>query len=199
MTYPFESMGVRLAHLVETVGITVLLAACSSPLGVPVGAVTTVAEDRPVSEAGTDLRIKTNLLTTFAEQAKGLLVDVNTDVYEGQVLLTGSVKKPEDRTKAEMIAQGINGVRQVFNEIQVTEEGGLRASAKDFAIETKLKANLLTARGVTSINYRWRAVNGVVYFLGLARSQEELDKVLAITRETDGVRNVVSHVFIRPA
>jgi osmotically-inducible protein OsmY len=199
MIYPFDSIGIRLIHLVETVCIVALMAACSSPLGVPVGAVTTVAEDRPVMEAGTDLRIKTNILTTFAEQAKGLLVDVNTDVYEGQVLLTGSVKKPEDRAKAEALMQGINGVRQVFNEIQVTEEGGFRASAKDFAIETKLKANLLTARGVTSINYRWRAVNGVVYFLGLARSQEELDKVLAIAREMDGVRNVVSHVFIKPA
>jgi osmotically-inducible protein OsmY len=198
MIYPFESMGIRLVNIVGTVGIAALVAACASPLGVPVGAVTTVAEDRPVREAGSDLRIKTNILTTFAEQAKGLLVDVNTDVYEGQVLLTGSVKKPEDRAKAEAIVRGINGVRQVFNDIQVTEEGGFRASAKDFAIETKLKANLLTASGVTSINYRWRAVNGVVYLLGLARSQEELDKVLGITRQMDGVRDVVSHVFIKP-
>ena len=141
---------------------------------------------------------KTNILKAFAEEAKGLLVDVSTDVYEGQVLLTGSVKKPEDRVKAEAIAQKIDGVRQVFNDIQVTQEGGLRASAKDFAIETKLKANLLAARGVTSINYRWRAVNGVVYFLGLARSQEELDKVLALAREMDGVKDVVSHVIVKP-
>jgi osmotically-inducible protein OsmY len=179
------------------IGITVLLAACSGPLGVPVGAVTTVAEDRPLSEAGTDLRIKTNILTAFAEEAKGLLVDVNADVYEGQVLLTGSVKKAEERTKAEGLASGVKDVQKVFNEIQVTEEGGFKASAKDLAIETKLKANLLTARGVTSINYRWRAVNGVVYFLGLARSQEELDKVLAIARQIDGVKDVVSHVFIK--
>ena len=179
------------------IGITVLLATCSGPLGAPVGAVTTVAEDRPLSEAGTDLRIKTNIVTAFAEEAKGLLVDVSTDVYEGQVLLTGSVKKPEDRRTAEAITQGISGVRQIFNEIQVTEEGGLKASAKDLAIETKLKANLLTAKGVTSINYRWRAVNGVVYFFGLARSQEELDKVLATARQIDGVKDVVSHVLIK--
>src|SRR5207253_11268271 len=106
----------------SSIGIALLLAACSGPLGVPVGAVTTVAEDRPLSEAGTDLRIKTNILTAFAEQAKGLLVDVSADVYEGQVLLTGSVKKPEDCRTAESIAQGISGVHQIFNEIQVTEE-----------------------------------------------------------------------------
>ena len=190
----------KAAFMGSSIGIAVLLAACSiNPLAVPVDAVTTVAEDRPVSDAGTDLRIKTEILKGFAEEAKGLLVDASVDVYQGQVLLTGSVKKAEDRTKAEGLARGVKSVRKVFNEIQVTEEGGLNASAKDFAIETKLKANLLTAKGVTSINYRWRAVNGVVYFLGLARSQEELDKVLAITRQTDGVKDVVSHVFIKPS
>ena len=184
--------------VVSSIGIAVLLAACSvNPLTVPVDAVTTVAEDRPVSDAGSDLRIKTEILKDFAEEAKGLLVDASVDVYQGHVLLTGSVKKAEDRTKAEGLARGVKDVREVFNEIQVTEEGGLKASAKDLAIETKLKANLLTAKGVTSINYRWRAVNGVVYFLGLARSQEELDQVLGIARQIDGVRDVVSHVFVK--
>src|SRR5437660_1491748 len=121
----------------------------------------------------------------------------SVDVYQGQVLLTGSVKKVDDRTKAEGLARGVKGVRKVFNEIQVTTEGGLSASAKDFAIETKLKANLLAAKGVTSINYRWRSVNGVVYFLGVARSQEELAKVLTLARQMEGVRKVVSHVFIK--
>lgn len=79
----------------------------------------------------------------------------------------------------------MRSVRKVSNEIQVTEKGGLSDSAKDFAIETKLKANLLAAKGVTSINYRWRSVNGIVYFLGLARSHEELAKVLTLARQMD--------------
>src|SRR5437773_10927175 len=108
--------------VVSSIGIAVLLAACSvNPLTVPVDAVTTVAEDRPVSDAGSDLRIKTEILKDFAEEAKGLLVDASVDVYQGHVLLTGSVKKAEDRTTAEAITQKIDGVRQIFNEIQVTE------------------------------------------------------------------------------
>ena len=188
----------KTAIMGSSIGIALLLAACSiNPLAVPVDAVTTVAEDRRVSDAGTDLRIKTEILKAFAEEAKGLLADASVDVYQGHVLLTGSVKKAEDRARAEDLARKVKGVGEVFNEIQVTEEGGLSASAKDFAIETKLKANLLAAKGVTSINYRWRSVNGVVYFLGVARSQEELDKVLTIARQMEGVRKVVSHVFIK--
>ena len=125
-------------------------------------------------------------------------MDANADVYQGQVMQTGSVKKTEDRRKAEELASEVKGVRQIFNEIQVTEEGDMGVAAKDFVIETKLKANLLLARRVTSINYRWRSVNGIVYFLGAARSQGELDKVLALARQTDGVRLVVSHVLVKP-
>jgi osmotically-inducible protein OsmY len=179
-----------------------LTAACAQllllPVTAPIDAITTVAEDRPLSDAGTDVRIKVSILDAFAERAIGLLVDASADVYQGQVMLTGSVKKTEDRRKAEELASEVKGVRQIFNEIQVTEEGGIGVAAKDFVIETKLKANLLMARGVTSINYRWHSVNGIVYFLGAARSQGELDKVLALARQTDGVRLVVSHVLVKP-
>jgi hyperosmotically inducible protein len=189
------------ASLLLVFATLLLTAACAQllliPVTVPVDAITTVAEDRPLSDAGTDVRIKVSILGAFAEQVIGLLVDASADVYQGQVMLTGSVKKAEDRRKAEELARGVNGVRQIFNEIQVTEEGGIGGAAKDFVIETKLKANLLAARGVTSINYRLRSVNGNVYLLGAARSQRELDKVLALARETDGVRLVVSHVLVK--
>ena len=53
----------KAAIIGSSIGIALLLAACSiNPLAVPVDAVTTVAEDRRVSDAGTDLRIKTEIL-----------------------------------------------------------------------------------------------------------------------------------------
>ncbi len=188
--------------LLLVIATLLLTAACAQllliPVTVPVGAITTVAEDRPLSDAGTDVRIKLSILDAFAQRATGLLMDTSADVYQGHVMLTGSVKKTEDRRKAEELAGEVKGVRQIFDEIQVTEEGGIGVAAKDFLIETKLKAKLVVAGGVTSINYRWRSVNGIVYFLGAARSQGELDKVLALARQTGGVRLVVSHVLVKP-
>lgn len=174
-----------------------LLTGCTQILSVPVDAVTTVAEDRPLSETQDDIGIKASILTAFAEEAKGLLVDVNTDVYGSEVMLTGSVKKSADRKKAIELARRVSGVKNLYNEIQVTEEGGVGASAKDLGIELKLKASLLGASGVGSINLRWRSVNGVVYYIGQVFSKEELDKVLRITHGTDGVKNVVSHIRIK--
>lgn len=175
-----------------------LLAGCTQMLSVPVDAVTTVAEDRSFGETKDDLGIKASILKGFAEEAKGLLVDINIDVYEDEVMLTGSVKKSADRKKAIELARRVSGVKNLYNEIQVTEEGGIGASARDIGIELKLKAHLLGAAGVGSINLRWRSVNGVVYYLGEVHSKEELDKVLRITRDTDGVKNVVSHIRIKP-
>ena len=80
---------------------------------------------------------------------------------------------------------------------QVTEEGGFSASAKDIGIELKLKASLLGASGVGSINLRWRSVNGIVYYIGQVYSREELDKVMHVTRAVDGVKHIVSHIRIK--
>lgn len=185
-------------NLVPVLALSGLLAGCTQILSVPMDAVTTVAEDRPFSETKDDLGIKASILKAFAEEAKGLLVDVNTDVYEGEVMLTGSVKKSEDRRKAVELARRAEGVKNLYNEIQVTEEGGFSASAKDIGIELKLKANLLGTKGVGSINLRWRSVNGVVYYIGAVHSKEELDKVMSVTRATDGVKTIISHIRIKP-
>lgn len=177
--------------------IVSLTAGCTSPLTVPIEVATTMAEERKVGDVGNDARIKASILRQFTEEAKGLLMDVGTDVYEGQVMLTGSVKRAEDRAKAEELVRQVNGVREIFNEIQVTQEGGVLASANDTRIELSLKANLFTTRGISSINYRWRAVNGVVYLIGTAQDQDELDRVFEVIRATSGVRDIVSHVRVK--
>jgi len=189
----------RCWNLVSVLAVSGLLAGCTQILTVPVDAVTTVAEDRPLSETKDDIGIKASILKAFAEEAKGLLVDVNIDVYESAVMLTGSVKKSADRRKAVELARRVDGVKHLYNEIQVTEEGGIGATAKDIGIELKLKANLLSAAGVGSINLRWRSVNGVVYYIGQVYSRDELDKVMHITHAVDGVKNVVSHIRIKSA
>ena len=175
-----------------------LLAGCST-VTLPIDVALTVAEERRLTEVGADAKIKINILGSFAQSdTKGLLTHVSSDVYQGRVMLTGAVEKSDARTTAEELVRRIEGVREVINEIQVSSEGGFKATMADLTIETKLKAKLVTANNVSSINYRWRAVNGVVYFIGLAQNHDELEKVLAIARDTEGVRKVVSYVRIKP-
>ena len=154
------------------------------------------AEERRLYNVAEDYSIKSEITNKSFDET--MLMEINTDVYEGLVMLTGAVTKAATKRKAELIARRVKGVREIFNEIQVTADGGVNASTKDLSIEIKLKFNLFAAKGIGSLNYRWRSVHGVVYFIGGAESREELNTVLVLAREMDGVRKVVTHVRIRP-
>jgi osmotically-inducible protein OsmY len=159
--------------------------------GIDVGVM--LAADRTVYNVMDDYSIKSEITTAIVDEA--LILNVSTDLYQGMVMLTGAVKDEVDKRKAEKLVRQVKGVREVFNEIQVTTEGGLTATVKDLILENKLKAKLVFSAGVSSINFRWRAVNSVIYFMGMAKSREELDRVIALAR-MDGVQKIVSHVFL---
>ena len=192
----------RVIFLIALVALLLLSGCISTALDVALDIVSaatsaalTAAEGRPLYNSMEDYSIKSEITGKYFDEA--MVMDISTDVYEGQVMLTGLVTKAEAKRKAQEIAQRVKGVRKIFNEIQVTPEGGVVASVKDWTIETKLKFNLLSTKGVSSLNYRWRSVNGVVYFIGLAHDQEELNKVITMTKEMDGVRKVVTHVRLK--
>jgi osmotically-inducible protein OsmY len=161
-------------------------------------AAATAAEERTLNEVGDDLAVKANILHEFVDEDQGLLLFVSADVYQGDVMLTGAVKSRTDEQLAETLARRVKGVKRIFNDIQITEDGGLHETAKDMTIEVKVKAALAAAIGVRIVNYRWRAINEVVYLIGTAQSEEELDTVYDRIRGLDEVFRVVTHVRIKP-
>lgn len=182
---------------VAVVTATLTLAGCTSPT-MMLDAATTVAEDRTMSQVMTDVGLKIDINTKLlSKKYRDLFLDVNTNVYENRVMLTGSVETTSHKRRATLLVRGIKGVTKVINELQITEDGSLKDTANDLWIETKLKARLVGAKGVSSINYRWRSVNGVVYFIGVAQDRRELAKVIRLARDTNHVNRVVSHVRIK--
>ena len=157
-----------------------------------VDAAITIGEHRSFYATAKDYATRAEIASRFADE--NFAVEVSTDVYHGRVMLTGLVKSAHTRQKAEQLAQQVTDVRELFNDIQITEAGGILGTFNDLFIESKLKAKLVMAEGVKSINYRWRANNGMVFLLGTADSPEELAHVVSIVLETDGVREVVLHV-----
>ena len=162
--------------------------------GVDVGVM--LAADRSLFNVADDYSIKSEITTALFDEAMSL--NVSTDVYQGMVMLTGAVAEERDKKKAEKLARQVKGVRELFNDIQVTTEVSITDRVSDLLMENKLKAKLVFAAGLTSINFRWRAVNSVIYFMGMAKSREELDRVLTLARMS-GVQRIVSHVFLTDA
>ena len=172
---------------------------CTSPVGW-IDAATTVAEDRSLGQVATDAEIRLDLdKKLLGDKYRDLFFEVSTDVHEGRVMLTGSVKTVANRNRITELAQNITGIRTIYNDMQVTDEGGFKNAANDVWIESKIKARLVAEKGVGSINLRWRVVNSVVYIIGRLRTPEEMSKVLTVIRDVDHVTRVVNHIVIKPA
>lgn len=124
---------------------------------------------------------------------------VTVNVEGGEVLLTGSIQKPEWSVEAERIAWEASGVKKVLNNIEITDndELGVGIYAKDSWITTHLKSKLLFGDDIRSLNYSLKTVGGVVYVLGIAQDQAELDRVLDAVSKTLYVTRVVNYVKIR--
>ena len=157
----------------------------------------TVAEERSVGTVVDDLTIRTELNHLFFKDNIDLYQDVSFSVIEGRVLLKGSVPTPGDRVRALQLAWQAGGVREVINEIQVTDDSGLLDFARDTWISTQLKAKLLLDSDVLSINYSIETVNGTIYIMGIAQNEAELERVMEYARDIGDVKRIVSHVVMK--
>ena len=175
-----------------------LLAACTQPIGL-VNVASSPSEDRSFETLSADTAITFDINEILlGEKYRDLFAEISTDAYERVVLLTGTVKFAQNKQRATDLVRGVKGVKRIVNELQVTNDYGIGAAANDLWIETKLKVLLLGTKDIRSINYRWRSVNGTVYVIGAARSQQEMNTVLDVIRKTDRVKKVINHAWVRP-
>jgi osmotically-inducible protein OsmY len=158
-----------------------------------------VAQERSVGDALDDTVIATQIVAIFFDYSIKLLRKVSAEVVEGRVLLTGSVAEPEGRVDAVRLTWQIDGVIEVLNEIQVTDRGGLLDFALDTWVSTQLRTKLLLDRDIRALNYNVETVNGVIYLIGIAQNELELERVTNHARTIENVVKVVSHVRIKGA
>ena len=188
----------RKLSLLAVAATMAVVTACTQPTGL-VNVASSPAEDRSLQTLHDDAAITLDINEALiGKQYSDLFAELSTDVYERVVMMTGTVKFAKNKRRATDLARGVKGVKRIINELQVTSDYGPGAAANDLWIETKLKVKLLGTKGIRSINYRWRSVNGVVYVIGAGRSQKEINTLLNVIRTTDRVNKVVNHAWIRP-
>lgn len=157
-----------------------------------------VAQERSVGNAIDDAGIVIQIKTRFANKDyKDLLANVEVKSVEGRVLLTGNVNKPESQIEAVRLTWQVDGVKEVINEIQISDQAGIWNYTRDVWISTQVRSRMIFEKGVRSINYSVITVNQVVYLMGIAQDQTELDKVTHIASTTSYVQRVVSYVKLK--
>ncbi len=158
--------------------------------------------EKSMSDTHKDIVISTKLGTTFlANGLKNPGNSIDVTVNEGRVLLTGIARNARKASLASELAWKIEGVKEVIDEIQLRNGDNIRlkdfgVSAYDYKITTEIESRLLFSRKVSSINYQITTVNGVVYLLGVAQDEVEINRILSVVSRVRGVKKVVNHIII---
>jgi len=178
----------------------VLLSACT-PAGLAIGAGASAgvaaSEERGLKGAGNDALIRVAINEAWLNEDFDTFNRLNLQIYEGRVLLSGQVPDQARADKAVELAWKAEDVREVINEIEISNAGALDDFANDTLINARLDSSLLFDGGVNSINYSTRSVAGTVYLLGVAQDRAELDRVFRVARDIPNVKRVISHVILK--
>ena len=172
--------------------VSIFLNSCAA-----VNVTTSSVKEKGIKEAISDGIIDAAINKEFINHNVNMFINVEIEVVEGRVLLTGSVKIPKHRLDAVKLSWKVLGVREVINEIDVTEKGGIKQYLIDVKIKTQIRYKIIADKKIASINYNFEAVNGNLYIIGIANNKKELKRVVDHANTINGIIKVVSHVIMK--
>ena len=166
-------------------------------VGVGTAAVAASSTEKGITTSVSDGLVFTKIQDNFLKTDATLSQFVDVNVNDGAVLLTGKVKTPEEKVLATKLTWEVRGVREVVNEIQVTDKSSMKDVAKDLAASAQLRGKLIADTSLSSLNFSIDVVNGTVYLSGVAADAEEMNRVVSHARELRFAQQVMNYITIR--
>ena len=145
------------------------------------------AQDAKASMSDSWITSKTKIALFADDRVKGGQVHVETK--DGVLMLRGKVDSAEAKSAAAEVTKGIEGVKNVKNELQVvapSQRSEVAADDKVIAknVQNKLKADPQLKNAKVDVN------NGVVSLSGEVKSISASAKASEVARSVTGVRSV---------
>lgn len=167
------------------------LSACA-PLVVGGAAVTAlVAVDRRTSGAQLDDQaIELRASNRIKDEIGDARARFSVSSYNRRVLLTGEAANEAIKTQITQIVSGVDNVREVINELGVTNSPSFKERATDTLITGRVKASLVDAKDLSASAFKVTTERGTVYLMGRV-TQREADRATDIARNTQNVARVV--------
>ena len=119
------------------------------------------------------------------------LSHLNFTSYNHRVLITGEVPSEEAKEVVGEQTRQLEGVKEVFNEVNIAAPSSFGNRSNDSYITSKIKARLVDSNQLSANHIKVVTENGVAYLMGIVNDREAKVAV-AIARTTDGVRRVVN-------
>ena len=169
------------------IGLSLLAAALS---------LSACASSRNLDDSFADLTGNAALKSVLFEDRSHDYGDVDITLYEGRLMLTGTMPSEAGRTKLIENAWKAENIKEVIDEVFVGDDTSFGQGVEDTRIDNTLRLRLTTAKNVVGSHYKIAVSGAVVYLLGVARDQAELDEAIELARSIAGVEKVVSHVAL---
>ena len=122
---------------------------------------------------------------------------IDVDVLSGIVYLIGVVESDSQRRMAADIARGVDGTRQINNQLLVgsTTAGQI---LNDALMTSKINVELIKDPIVSSTNVDVDTHNNIVTLTGIVDSAREKARILQITQRVSGNRQTIDNLSIGP-
>ena len=177
--------------------IILFLQSCAPMIGT-VGMVSlgAASKEKGIGTTINDTLIKTKISNLIFKYDKKLIADTKVFVNNGSVLFTGKLKKPSDKIEFTKLAWNVRGVKEVNNEIQVTDTSSLKNIARDIASLGEIRARIMSDKSINSINFSIDVVNDKVYISGVASNEREMNLVKTHASSARFVKEVYNYIIL---
>lgn len=170
-----------------------------NPLTIVGRAVSTTMDVRTKAEVKNDVEISASANKRLLDDKRAEWGGVTLLVFAQHVVLAGAVKSDEAKKIVEEVVRNDQRIRSLVNDLTIIrkagDDGGI---VKNKTIDTKIDAALTAAKGIGSVNMRWKTVNGNVVLMGVAQSNEEAQLAVSKIQGLEGVRSVKSRLRVVP-
>ena len=192
----------RLVSLSLLLGLSLtgLLSGCGSVMSsAGAGPIEEDPGERTFGQQLTDVSIETKAKVNINASDEGY-DDAHLSIisFNGFVLLAGQVPSEALKTLATDVVREIEGVRRIYNELEIGPATSLGTRSHDTWITTKVKSKLLASSDTPGARVKVVTENSVVYLMGLL-TEEEADRVSLAASEVSSAERVVQLFELIPA
>jgi hyperosmotically inducible protein len=171
---------------------------CTLLAVVAVGACSATRTQQSAGEVIDDSTLTAKVKTALIEDPVTKAHEINVETYRGVVQLAGFVDSAEQKSRASEVARKIAGVKDVRNDLRVSEaDQSVGRVIDDSAITAQVKTKLIAESGFDANKIDVETRGGVVQLSGFVDSADARRRAGEVARTVDGVREVRNDLELR--
>ena len=177
--------------------IALFLQSCAQIVGT-VGMVSlgAASKEKGFGTSINDQLIKTKISNLIYKYNEDLIANTKIFVNSGSVLFTGKLNNTNDKIEFTKLAWSIRGVKEVNNEIQITDISSIKNVARDIASLGEIRARLISDKSINSINFSIDVVNDKAYISGVAADEVEMNLVKNHASSARFIKEVYNYIIL---